>query len=478
MTSQNVTLDETGSDNQQVPVNKTSVENPTNASHPLLSQPISQQFVKLALPIIIALLINGLYSFVDAIFITRNVGLEAMASVSAVFPIYMIVISISAMLGSGMASIISRKLGEGDKESASEVFSSSLFFVVIVGGICTALMLYFQQDIYHILSLPQALLSNSTAYFTPILLVTIFSFVSGTLTECFRASGKPQEMMKVLLFSSMMNVMLDAVFIVGFEWGVAGAAWATVLAILSSLLLAIRLQVTGVDHVKFSLAKFNFNWKVHKRVLALGIPIFISHSGFAFTLMMTILAITKYSTDVSMLISAHGLLMRSFMLLFLPVLGMMIALQTLAGFNYGAGKMDRVKKSLITAIMFSIGWATIVTFILVIKPHWLLQLFTDDVALIEAASGISSIAFLGFVCGGISMMCSGLFQAMGKALPATLLDAIRTYLILMPVIIYLPTQLGTDGIWWTFPIVDVCGVLISILFTTWYLRNRLGHQRS
>jgi len=448
-------------------------EHPQHDNQPLLNEAIHSQFIKLALPIIIALLVNGLYSFVDAIFITRAVGTEAMASVSAVFPIYMLIISISAMLGSGMASIISRTLGKKNNDHATDVFSASLFFAVIVGIVGTIVMLFFQQDLYHLLSLPQTLLKDATDYLTPILTVTVFSFVSGTLTECFRASGKAQDMMKVLLFSSFINIILDALFILGFNWGVSGASWATVLAIISSLVLAIHLQVNDSTKVKFSLEKCRFNWSIHKRVLALGVPILLSHSGFAFSLAVTIYSITQYSTEASILISAHGLLIRSFMLLFLPLLGMMIALQTLAGYNYGAGKFTRVKKSLYTAIGFSTGWAVIVTLILVVKPHWLLQLFTDDQALINAASDISNIVFLGFVFSGISMMCSGLFQAMGKALPAILLDSIRTYIILLPAIVYLPSQFGVIGIWWAFPLADYSGVIITVLFTTWYLRQKL-----
>jgi Na+-driven multidrug efflux pump len=108
----------------------------------------------------------------------------------------------------------------------------------------------------------------------------------------------------------------------------------------------------------------------------------------------------------------------------------------------------------------------------VVKPHWLLQLFTDDKILIKAASEISNVVFLGFIFSGISMMCSGLFQAMGKALPAIILDSIRTYILLLPAIIYLPAMFGVSGIWWAFPLADYSGVMITVLFTAWYLKSK------
>ncbi|MCP5080003.1 MAG: MATE family efflux transporter, partial [Psychromonas sp.] len=302
-----------------------SIESPSpkENDHPLLTNTITEQFIKLALPIIIALMINGLYSFVDAIFITRGVGINAMASVSAVFPINMFVISISAMLGSGMASIISRRLGCGDKQGANQVFSSSMLLSITIGLTVSALLYIFRFQIYRLLALPEALLNDADAYLVPIILITTISFTSGTLTESFRAAGKPQDMMKVMLLGSLLNISFDALFIFVFEWGVPGAAWATVLAILCSFSLALYLQSSGEDRLQVTAKQLRFDLNIHKQVVSLGFPIFLSHSGFAFTIAITIFALTKFSgADASLLISAHGLIIRSFMLLFLPLLGM------------------------------------------------------------------------------------------------------------------------------------------------------------
>lgn len=447
--------------------------NQTNNRHPLLTNGITEQFLTLAFPIIIALMINGLYSFVDAIFITRGVGINAMASVSAVFPINMFIISISAMLGSGMAAIISRHLGSGDKQAANQVFSSSLLFAIAVGFSLSAMLYLLRFQIYQLLALPQELLNDADAYLVPILLITTITFASGALTESFRAAGKPQDMMKVMLLGSLLNVAFDALFIFVFEWGVPGAAWATVLAMLCSFSLAVMLQRDGNERLQLSAKNCRFNLTIHKQVMSLGFPIFLSHSGFAFTIAITIFSVTKYnSTDASLLLSAHGVIIRSFMLLFLPLIGMTIALQTLAAYNFGAGQLKRVKQSLYIAIMIGTVWATFVALLLVFKPQWLLQLFTEDQLLIEAASDISSIVFLGFITTAAGMMCSTIFQAMGKALPAMLLEAARTYILLLPLILILPTWLGVKGIWWAFPITDVIGVTVALLFTAYYFKNR------
>ncbi len=330
----------------------------------------------LALPIIISLMINGLYSFIDAIFITRSVGIEAMAAVSSVFPIHMFIISISGLLGTGMALIISRKLGSGDREGASQVFSSCMLFAISVGLVCSVVMFSSRQAIFELLALPNNLLGNANGYLLPILSITSFSFA--------------------------------------FKWGVAGAAWATVVAMMLSLTLAIRLQLNGSDRIKLQWRYLRYNWQIHKQVLSLGLPTFLSHDGFAITLALTIYAITLYSgSDASMLI---------------------------------------------TAIAIGTVWTSMVTLFLIYKPQWLLTLFTGDIQLITVASDISSTVFLGFVCAASSMMCSGVFQAMGKALPAMLLDSTRTYILLLPVLLTLPKQLGIEGIWLSFPIAVIPGL--------------------
>ena len=118
-------------------------------------------------------------------------------------------------------------------------------------------------------------------------------------------------------------------------------------------------------------------------------------------------------------------------------------------------------------------WTSAVSLLLVFKPQWLLQLFTDDAVLIKAASEISAIVFLGFITSAAGMMCSTIFQAMGKALPAMILESARTYILLLPMILSLPILLGVQGIWWAFPITDVIGVTVALLFTSYYFKSRL-----
>jgi len=169
--------------------------------NPMLTQPVFALFLRMAMPIIFGLLVNGLYNFVDAIFIARAVGTEAIGGVTAVFPLHMVLISLSGMMAGGMASILSRRLGAGEHEQANTIFSSAIFLSLISGVFFAALVMLFKVDIFNFLAMPVNLQYYADQYITPIALFTFISFSSGVFSDGFRAEGKSMEMMKMLALS-------------------------------------------------------------------------------------------------------------------------------------------------------------------------------------------------------------------------------------------------------------------------------------
>ena len=443
---------------------------------PILTAPVTPLFIRMALPIIFGLLINGLFNFVDAIFISRAVGTDAIGGVSAAFPVQMIMISLSAMLGSGMASIISRRLGANQDEEASKVFSSSLIFAATLGLILSIIIVSFRVEIFSVMQLPSALVPYAVDYLTPIAAIGLISFCHGSMSECLRAQGLNGQVFKLMAGMALLNIALDALFLLVFEWGVPGAAWATALSIIMAFFYAFYLLKTGDHRVTFTLTHFRFIPEVHKEAIALGIPVFLSYTGFAMMLFIVNIALVKVAgPDAQLLISAHGILNRVFMLIFLPVIGMMIAFQTFAGFNYGAQKNDRVIEVLKVALIATTGYAAVWSTIMIFFSEYLFQLFSTDQTLIDAATNISSIVFIGFITVGIAMICPALFQAIGLAKPAAFLNALHTYVLLLPALVLyaiLFNDYGVEGIWWLFPISDGITTIIVGSYT-WYFINKL-----
>ena len=449
---------------------------PTTQTPAILTAPVAPLFIRMALPIIFGLMINGLFNFVDAIFISRAVGTDAIGGVSAAFPIQMIMISISAMLGSGMASIISRRLGANQDEEASKVFSASLVLAAVIGLVLSISIVFFRYEIFALLKLPEVLIPYAVDYLTPIAAIGVISFSHGSMSEGLRAQGLNIQVFKLMASMALLNIALDALFLFVFGWGVPGAAWATALSITFAFFYAIYLLKTGNHRVSFSLEHFRFMSEVHKEAVALGIPVFLSYTGFAMMLMMVNVALVKVGGDqAELLISAHGILNRTFMLIFLPVLGMMIAFQTFAGFNYGAQRFERVGEVLKVALIYVTGYALFWSSIMIFIPEYLFQLFSADESLIQAATEISSIVFIGFITVGIAMICPALFQALGFAKPSALLNALHTYVLLLPALgiysISIGEQYGPLGIWWLFPITDGITAIIVGLYTWLFIKQ-------
>lgn len=439
---------------------------------PILTAPVGPLFIKMAMPIIFGLMINGLFNFVDAIFISRAVGTDAIGGVSAAFPIQMIMISISAMLGSGMASIISRYLGANKDEEASMVFSASLVLAASIGLILSILIVTFRVEIFALLQLPATLLPHAIDYLTPIASIGLISFCHGSMSEGLRAQGLNVEVFKLMASMALLNILLDAIFLFVFDWGVPGAAWATALSITFAFFYAIYLLKKGDHRVEFTFSHFRFMPKIHQEAIALGIPVFLSYTGFAMMLLLVNIALVKVAGDqADLMISAHGILNRTFMLIFLPVLGMMIAFQTFAGFNYGAQRYHRVTEVLKVSLLLSTGYALFWSLVMIFGSQYLFQLFSQDQALIQAASDIASIVFIGFITVGISMICPALFQALGFAGPAIFLNTLHNYVLLLPILWGLSTLYGTDGIWWSFPTIDAISAIIVATYTWIFIKK-------
>ncbi len=453
----------------------------TSASHNnktpvILSAPIGPLYLRMALPIIFGLLINGLFNFVDAVFISRAVGTYAIGGVSAAFPIQMIMISISAMLGSGMASIISRLLGANKDREASVVFNASLLFSALVGLLLSIIIVSFRHQIFSVLQLPERLLVHAIDYITPIAAIGLISFCHGTLSEGLRAQGKNTSVFKLMASMAILNIILDAIFLLIFGWGVPGAAWATALSITVAFFFAIYLLKSGEHRIHIDVQYMKLKTAIHKEAVLLGLPVLLSYTGFAMTLLAVNLALVSVGgDDAELLISAHGILNRTFMLIFLPVLGMMIAFQTLAGFNYGALKYHRVREALIIALkcstLYGLFWSGIMIFI----PEYLFSVFSQDSLLIQTAADISFFVFLAFITIGIGMICPALFQAIGLTRPAILLNAAHNYFFFLPIIalyvMYLSDDFGTHGIWWVFPLCDVLTTLVIGSYTWKYFKR-------
>jgi Na+-driven multidrug efflux pump len=217
--------------------------------------------------------------------------------------------------------------------------------------------------------------------------------------------------------------------------------------------------------VKLQLKEWSFEPKILLSLLALGLPAFIGNGGIALTVGLANKALSLYGgLGADLLISAYGVVSRIAAFIQLPLIGMMIGYQTIAGYNYGARRYARVLQMVRLGLLTATAYTVICSCLMIAIPEILLRIFTSDEKLIEHGAAISRIIFIGVGLSGASIMGGALFQALGKAKAAMFLSTVKVFLVLAPLLLWLPARLGTTGIWYAFPIADVTLFAVVALF--------------
>ncbi|MEM9603134.1 MAG: MATE family efflux transporter [Pseudomonadota bacterium] len=439
----------------------------------LLNAPLVRLFPKLALPIALGLLVHGLYSFVDAIFVARFIGTDAFGGVSAAFPLYMVVIALNAAIGSGMASLIARQLGAANRTAAHRTLNTTLVFAVAFGASLSVLLTVLQAQLFELMALPINLRAPASEYITPIIAFATISFLSGVLSDALRAMGEMRRVMGLMLFSAVLNIVLDALFIIVFDLGVPGVAWATVVTILVTGVYAGWLFWGGSYPAYPERAAMRWHWPSLRAVLLLGAPVVMSHTGYAVGIAAINFATAHAAGPeaADLWVSANGVIQRVFMLLFLPVMGMMIALQTVAGYNHGAGQAARVREATRVALGYSLLYTVPVAGLMVFSPHSVFWIFSDDPALMVTSEIIAEVVYLSFPLIGALLMLPALMQATGRPLVAVALYTAHTWLILMPTLAIGTVGFALPGVRWALPITDAISAVVMATTVWWVLRQ-------
>lgn len=448
-----------------VVTNDTEQDVATNrASDKLGVAPIQSLFFSMSVPIILGLLVGGLYNVVDAFFVTRALGADAMGGISIVFPLQMIVIAMASLIGTGTASIVARKLGAKSLLSAEQTAGCAIAIALLLGVVFALAGVFFIHDILAFMGVTPALLPYSLEYLQLILLATPVTLLNTTLMDTVRAEGKMQYVMLSMLLASITNIILDPIAIYLLEWGVLGVALATIFAQLCSFSFMLYVFFGGKTEVKIKLKFIHLKWQTVKDIIALGMPIFVNYFGVSVVIGLVNLSIANAALPESdFMISAYGLIGRIFMFLVFPLLGMMVAYQTICGYNYGAQQYNRVKEISVFAVKVTTLYCAICTGAILLFPHVILGIFTSDALLLKEGVDIAKYLFIGFVAAGASNIWPMYFQATGKAKQAFFLSSLRVYFLQIPLLMVVPALWGVHAIWLMFPVADAVTLIVSYL---------------
>jgi len=438
---------------------------PTNKDRAELGQaPIGRLLIKMSLPATFAMLINGLYNLVDTIFIGRGVGTEAIGGLALSFPAQMIIMGFGIAIGQGAASIVSRSLGAQNDARARRAAGNAFALALTAGILILVSGRLFLEPLLDLLGAEGSLREHARSYLTVILLGSPFIMLAMSSNNLLRAEGKARVSMVVMLIGALTNIILDPIFIFVFKMDVAGAAWATVIGQFMAFLYASRFFIMKKSLVVVRAKHWIPQKSVIREITLLGFPTFIRQGGQSVVGVLLNNMLGTYGGAIY--ISAYGVVNRLIMFLLMPLFGTVQGFQPIAGFNYGAGLFDRVRKTLKITFVYATAYTTVGFLLLFTMPRFFAGIFTTDPVLIDTVASVIHYVLAVFPLVGIQIIGGTYFLVIGKSFPSLILNLSRQFLILIPLLLILPGFFGLTGLLVSFPIADF---LATILTVSWLL---------
>ena len=428
---------------------------------------ISKLMKKFSIPCIISLVVNSLYNIVDQIFIGWGVGYLGNGATNVVFPLTMICLAFSLMFGDGASAYLSLKLGEKKKKEAAQGVVNGFILSVIVSILFFVGSSLFLKKLIYIFGCTKKLEIYALEYGGSIVIGLPFMMIGTTLNSIIRADSSPAYAMKTMILGAVLNIILDPIFIFAFHMGVRGAAIATVISQFVTFILNI-LYLKKFKSVKLSKKKFKFDKSVALKVSTLGISSFITQISivlviaFENNLLSKYGAHSKYGAEIP--ITVLGIVMKINQILNSFIIGIAAGSQPIVGYNYGAGKYDRVKETLKRVLTLSVVVGTIGFLLFQLIPDKLIMIFGSGNKLyMDFASYAFRVYLMLCIINGIQIASGIFFQAIGKSAKSAFISLSRQILFLIPAMIVLGKLYGVEGVLYAGPFADLLAFIISTI---------------
>ncbi len=435
------------------------------------TEKIGKLILKFAIPSIISMLVNSLYNIVDQIFIGRGVGYLGNGATNVVFPLVILSLAFSLMIGDGTSAYLSLKLGEKKEKDAAKGVANGILISIIFSLIFAISSFIFLPQLLNIFGCTDALREYALNYGYIIVLGLPFAICGITLNGIIRADGSPKYSMTSMVSGAILNIILDPIFIFIFHMGVQGAAIATILSQLLTFVLNI-LYVRKFKTIKLTKEIFKLDFKVIFKLLSLGISSFITEMSFV--VVMSVQnnlfgkygAATEYGSEVP--ITVFGIVMKISQILNSIIIGLSVGSQPIIGYNYGAQAFDRVKKTLKMVLITSVTVSTFAFVLFQTIPDKLIMIFGSGEGGDALPSNYIDFACIAFrtylvlcICNGIQIPAGIFFQAIGKSTKSAVLSLSRQIIFLVPAFIVLGAMFGLMGLLYAGPFADGLAFLIS-----------------
>lgn len=430
---------------------------------------IGKLLMQYAVPAIIAMTASSLYNMVDSIFIGHGVGTMAISGLALTFPLMNLAAAFGSLVGVGAATLISVKLGQKDYDTAQRVLGNVFVLNVLLGLSFTVIVFPFLDSILYFFGGSEETVIYARQFMEIILLGNVVTHLYLGLNAVLRASGHPQQAMYATIATVIINTILAPVFIFVFDWGIRGAATATVIAQVMALLWQLRLFNNPNELLRFRKGIFHLKRKIVMDSLAIGMSPFLMNLAACFIVIVINQGLKKYGGDLA--IGAFGIVNRLVYVVVMIVMGLNQGMQPIAGYNFGAMLYERVIKTLKLTVIYATCVTTIGFMIGMFVPHMVVSAFTSDKELINiSATGLRTVVMF-FPIIGFQMVTANFFQSIGMAGKAIFLSLTRQMVVLLPCLLILPRFFGAAGVWYSMPVSDCIAGVIALTMLVWQFRK-------
>ena len=430
---------------------------------------------KFSIPCIISMLVNSLYNIVDQIFIGQGVGYLGNGATNVVYPLVMVGLAFSLMIGDGSSAYLSLKLGEKKKSEAEKGVGNGIMLSVIISVLFCALTLVFLPQLLNLFGCTDNLRDYATTYGRIIAIGFPFAMIGTSLNSIIRADGSPKYSMISMITGAVLNTILDPIFIFVLNKGVEGAAIATVISEIVTFILNV-LYIKRLKSIKITLDSIKLKFSVCKKVMALGISSFITQMSYVCVMAVENNLLAKYGANSEygseIPITVIGIVMKINQILNSIIIGIAVGSQPIVGYNYGAQKYDRVKKTLKVVLCSSLVISTIAFILFQTIPDKLISIFGQGDAKYMNFACLAFRTYLMLcIANGVQIPSGIFFQAIGKSTKSAVLSLSRQIIILIPAMLILSAAFGVTGLLYAGPVADGLAFVLAVILLAFEVKH-------
>ncbi|WP_288207398.1 MATE family efflux transporter [uncultured Parabacteroides sp.] len=422
---------------------------------------IGKLLTQYAIPAIIAMTASSLYNMADSIFIGHGVGPLAISGLALTFPLMNLAAAFGSLVGVGASTLVSVKLGQKDYDGANKVLGNVLVLNVLLGLAFTFAFLFMLDPILYFFGASENTIGYARDYMEIILYGNVITHMYLGLNAVLRSSGFPKLAMYATLASVVINCVLNPIFIFGFDWGIKGSAWATVISQVISLTGQFIHFSRPTQLLHFKKGIYKLKSEIVKGILYIGMSPFLMNLCSCLIVILINRGLKEHGGDMA--IGAYGIVNRIIFLFVMIIMGFNQGMQPIAGYNFGARLYPRLTEVTKLTMKWAIGVATVGFLLCQLFPTLIVNMFTTDDELVKPAVFGLHIVFAVFPIVGFQMVATNFFLSIGMSKKAIFLSLTRQMLFLIPCLIILPRFFGTLGVWISMPVADTIATIVTAI---------------